>query len=345
MKCRLLFLFTAILFFSCNKKTKDDFIVHYIESNISDTLLTAQKLPIDVLNPTGIVSLDTFLILVQRHEEAMLRIYSSRSNQFLGAILQKGEGPDEVLLFNRLNQNGMYDGDAKLWIQSFATFMGLLNVNKSLEQNKTVFDKKYSFHNTRKTIFLQSNVVFNLNDSTFLLAKDPVRSETFEKNPNPFYVKLNYNTENVSDTLYYFNFSNIKMGNEPLFSGYQALKPDKSKVALFHTYMDAFTIIDLETGKKYQYGLSRTGLDPEFAMSRKKQIHYEACATDSLLFGLKKDEKQNGYLHIYDWDGNEKQILNLNAHVLFFSVDEQNKSLYCIDDEDQILKYDLKGFL
>lgn len=38
-------------------------------------------------------------------------------------------------------------------------------------------------------------------------------------------------------------------------------------------------------------------------------------------------------------------ILNLNAHVLFFSVDEQNKSLYCIDDEDQILKYDLKGFL
>lgn len=340
------FFIISFSFFGCKNGAKKDFVVSYVEGNYVDTILIPHKLSIDILNPTAIVSIDTFLIMLQRHEQDMLRVYSTRSEQFLGAFLRKGNGPDEVVLFNRLNQYEMEGNDAKLWIQSFGIYMGLLNVNESLKQNKTVFDKKYSFENTRKNIFLESNVVFNLDSSTFLMAKDPMRSGEFEKNPNPFFVKYNYTTESVLDTIYFHDFKNVSWEDNLLFSSYKVIKPDKSKVAFFLSYMEAFTIIDLKTGYKFEYGLTSSGLDPRLAISRKSTVHNEACATETLVFALRRgEEKENSFLYAYDWNGNEKYKFDLNAHILFFSVNEKLKTLYCIDTEDQILKYDLQDFM
>lgn len=337
-----------IVLIGCKENKKESFSIKYAKEVSVEYSLSPDTLPIDMLNPTGIVAIDTFLVFVQRHEDKIIKVYSATDCRLLGNFLSKGNGPDEVVLFTRFNQFFQRDTESLLWIQSYPNYMGLLNVNKSVKENKTIFDKKVSFtaNNGMKNLFGESNVVFELSDSVFLLTKDPVRSQTVEENPNPFYVKLNYVSRQVYDTIYINDLKDISFENRLIYSAYPVIRPtSKDKVALFYTYMDAIVLIDLESKEKTKVGLSEMGLNTQYAIQQKSQVHYEAFATDSFIFGLRKDDAAQSLLYVYDWDGIFKYKINLNANISYFSINEKNKMLYGIDDEDHILAYDLKEVL
>ena len=59
--------------------------------------------------------------------------------------------------------------------------MGLLNINKSIKNNNTFFEKKVDFtkSNDMKNIFEESNAVFELSDSVFLLTKRSYKISNF----------------------------------------------------------------------------------------------------------------------------------------------------------------------
>lgn len=337
-------LLSFILLIGCKKYENNKFTTKYIKEEAVEYSLSPQLLPIDILNPTGIVAIDTFLVFVQRHENKIIKVYSVNDYKILGNFLRKGNGPNEIVLFTRFNQFFQQNNESLLWIQSYPNFMGLLNINKSIKNNNTFFEKKVDFtkSNDMKNIFEESNAVFELSDSVFLLTKDPIRSQTFKENTNPFYVKLNYCSNIVYDTIYINNLKGINFENNLIYSDYPVIKPNRDKIALFYTYMDAIIIIDLNTKNKTKIGLSNMGLNTKYAIEQKKQIHYEAFATDSLLFGLRKDKNNNSVLYTYDWNGVFKYKLYLNANVLYFSINEKNKTLYGIDEDDHILAYDLK---
>lgn len=339
--CILLLLIVSV---GCKKQEKNKFALKYVTDEVVEYSLSPRLLPIDILNPTGIVAIDTFLVFVQRHENKIIKVYGINDCMMLGNFLSKGNGPDEVVLFTRFNQFYQQNDESLIWIQSYPNFMGLLNINKSINENKTIFNKKIDFkvNNNMKNIFEESNAVFELNDSVFLLTKDPIRSQTFKENTNPFYVKLNHCLNIVYDTIYINDLDDINFDNKLIYSAYPAIKPSKDKIALFYTYMDAIIIIDLNSKNKTKVGLSNMGLNTKYAIQQKAQMHYEAFATDSLIFGLRKDKNSNAVLHVYDWSGNFKYKLYLNANVLFFSINEKNKMLYGIDADDHILAYDLK---
>lgn len=336
-----------IVLVGCEKNKKNVFEIKYVKEEVVEYSFSPRLLPIDILNPTGIVAIDTFLVFVQRHEDKMIKVYSINDYKILGNFLSKGNGPDEVVLFTRFNQFFQRNDKSLLWIQSYPNFMGLLDVNKSVMENKTIFDKKVDFtsNNNIKNLFEESNAVFELSDSVFLLTKDPIRSQTFKENTNPFYVKLNYCLNMVYDTIYINDLEDISFENRLIYSAYPTIKPSRDKVALFYTYMDAIIIIDLNTKSKTKIGLSNMGLNTRYAIEQKAQIHYEAFATDSLIFGLRKDKNSNSVLYAYDWNGIFKYKIKLNANVSYFSINEKDKMLYGIDGEDHILAYDLKKML
>lgn len=126
------------LLIGCKGVSKDTQI-KYLHDQVEEISLLPNIVPIDLLNPTGIVAIDTFLIFVQRHEEKMIKV---------------------------------------------------------------------------------------------------------------FYVKMNYNTNELSDTIYINDFEKVEMKDILIYSAYPAIKPDLGKMALFATYMDAITIINLESGRK-----------------------------------------------------------------------------------------------
>lgn len=336
------YLFLIILLLSCQKSQEGKFETQYVEETTKEYSVTPQVLPIDILNPTGIVALDTFLVFVQRHEDKILKIYNTKGKELTKNILQKGKGPNDVILFTRFNQYYQKDGNSLVLIQSYPNSIGLLNINKSVQAGNAVFDYKENFNTGDKSqIFEESNAIFELNDSELLLTKDPVRSQTINENSNPFFVRWNYRTNEISDTIYINNLKDISWDNLLIYSAYPAIRPSKDKVAWFYTYMDAIIIIDINTKEKTKLGLSPMGLDTEFAIKMKSQVHHEAFATDSLIFGLRKEQGGKSVLYTYDWNGIFKYKIHLNENVLYFSINESDKTLYGIDDKDRILAYKL----
>lgn len=342
MKYYILYFSFIFFFLSCQKSQEGKFETQYVEETTKEYSVTPQVLPIDILNPTGIVALDTFLVFVQRHEDKILKIYSTKGRELTKNILQKGDGPNDVVLFTRFNQYYQKDGNSLVLIQSYPNSIGLLNINKSVQEGRAVFDYKENFVNGEKAlIFEESDVIFELNDSELLLTKDPVRSQTVNENPNPFFVRWNYRTNEVSDTIYINNLKDVSWDNRLIYSAYGVIKPTNDKVAWFYTYMDAIILIDIKTKEKIKLGLSPMGLDKEYAIKMKSQVHHEAFATDSLIFGLRKEKDNKSVLYAYDWNGIFKYKIHLNENVLYFSINESDKTLYGIDDKDRILSYKL----
>lgn len=97
-------LLLLILSVSCKKYENNKFTIKYIKEEAVEYSLSPQLLPIDILNPTGIVAIDTFLVFVQRHENKMIKVYSINDYKILGNFLSKGNGPNEIVLFTRFNQ-------------------------------------------------------------------------------------------------------------------------------------------------------------------------------------------------------------------------------------------------
>lgn len=95
---------------------------------LCDTFLRKEKLPIDVLYPTDLLAVDTFLLVFQHHEENMIQVYGTESLKHLGSFLKKGSGPNEVVTFGLVSQWYMENGDPKVVIQSYPNYLGILNV-------------------------------------------------------------------------------------------------------------------------------------------------------------------------------------------------------------------------
>ena len=68
-------LLSFILLIGCKKYENNKFTTKYIKEEAVEYSLSPQLLPIDILNPTGIVAIDTFLVFVQRHENKIITRY------------------------------------------------------------------------------------------------------------------------------------------------------------------------------------------------------------------------------------------------------------------------------
>ena len=93
--------------------------------------------------------------------------------------------------------------------------------------------------------------------------------------------------------------------------------------------------------------LDKKGFDIGYAaMSRRIGIHYDAPATNELIFSLRKNgQSGNSYLRVYDWEGIPKYGITLDREIREFSIQEKTKRLYAIADESEVLVYDLSNIL
>lgn len=51
------------------------------------------------------------------------------------------------------------------------------------------------------------------------------------------------------------------------------------------------------------------------------------------------------FIHVFDWDGNFKYMLNAAHPLKYPYLDAEKGHLYAIDEEDNILLYDISRFL
>lgn len=91
MKIVLLFLAISFLTSSCVKveKTYSNIVQKHIPDSCITISLEKKELPIDLIYPTDIQVVDTFLLVSQHHDENIIQAYSTLSLKHLGSFLKK----------------------------------------------------------------------------------------------------------------------------------------------------------------------------------------------------------------------------------------------------------------
>ena len=355
MKIVLLFLAISFLTSSCVKveKTYSNIVQKHIPDSCITISLEKKELPIDLIYPTDIQVVDTFLLVSQHHNENIIQAYSTLSLKHLGSFLKKGSGPNEVMAFGLIAQSYTEFGNPKLIIQSYPNYLGILDIKQSIESGRAVFDKQYRFETILgKDLFWASHSVYVLDSVNLMMTKDPLRSGV--KNDNNFFWEF-YNSEKdvVTRQLKYENFSFV---NSFLKESYRSLKPDRSKVALFYRFFDMVSIADLKSGKVVQVIPSGKSIDPNKVRDIDLRCLYYKMGkcTNDYIFGLyagglsvlKEDDpmsNKNCSLRIYNWHGDLLYNYQFENNIRMFTVDESQSFMYVVTDSDSIIRYDLNN--
>ncbi|ADV44720.1 hypothetical protein [Bacteroides helcogenes] len=336
----LILLLGMVSLASCRHASKSsDFITVLATDTPSVINLPHDTLPIDRMLPTDMVAIDTFLLLMQHHEEKIIKVFSTNTCKFLGEFLRKGGGPNEVVTFGRISQWFMEDGEPKIVIQSYPNYLAVLNIQKSLEAKETVYDRKYTFETEQgKHLFIASNSVYEYNQSELMMTKDPIRSG-IKDNSNDFWEFYDYGKDKVNRKIVYENFTGLI---DPFSkSSNRLLKPDRKKVALLYSMVNLISIVDIEKAQiKQIYPEGRKfDIQDELKRDNRSSCLDEGECTDQYIFAL----SSNSQIDIYNWDGRYVYKADLGDKIRMFSVDNNQKFLYAVNSDDAIIRYDLSA--
>lgn len=352
---KAIFLFVVIYFLTSScvrvEEKKTNIIQKYFPDSCITLSLEKKKLPINLIYPTDIQVVDTFLLVFQHHNENIIQAYSTLSLKYLGSFLKKGSGPNEVMVFGLISQSYTEYGNPKLVIQSYPNYIGILNIKQSIESGKAVFDKKYKFETVLgKDLFLASHSVYILDSVNLMMTKDPLRSG-IKKDNNFFWEFYNSKKDIITRKLKYENFPFM---NSFLKESYRSLNPDRSKVVLFYRFFDMVSIVDLKSGQVVQLIPSGKSIDPNKVRDIDLRcLYYKMgkCTNDYILglyagglSVLKEDNpifNKNCFLRIYNWNGDLLYNYPFKSNIRMFTIDESQRFIYAVTDSDSIIRYDL----
>lgn len=108
-------------------------------------------------------------------------------------------------------------------LQSYPQYLAILDLNETLDKNKTVYEKKYSFTDEqRNSVFTSSNTAFYIEENVFLLTKAPERSGKIEDN-NTYFELYDYAKNKIIKSFYATDLPFIPQAFQ-LYKGVLSLK-------------------------------------------------------------------------------------------------------------------------
>ena len=309
--------------------------------------LEGEVVPLDILKPTSFVVVDSFFVVGEDNAESQMFIFNRNTLELLVSLFPKGDGPDDIILMAPIYQWGKVDNELEVWINSLYKYHGALNINKTVAQNKPVFNTKYVFNQYKKTespIFV-SNHKFALKDSSFYLSMDLSRSGSIRHNINKNIVNYDYKTDKMSEPFYVTNYKWEKI-SQLLMACDMGMRADEAKIAVGYRYFNQLVILDMKTKSRIYITQEPDFFTVEEAhnkQSNKSQFYYSYVAvTDHLIFALNQKDKVNTcHFDVFDWEG--KPVCQLRMPGIFYSpfIDSETKMIYVLNENFDIWSFKL----
>ncbi|MDD3040178.1 hypothetical protein [Bacteroides sp.] len=362
MKFSLYLCITCFILFStsCRKNNQrginsQNKTTDYIEAiPTTKSALEGDTMLYNALYPTGICIVDTFLLIAQHKDKNLIHVYSLNDTTFLGCFLNKGGGPNEVAIWSNFTQVWKENDGCKILIQSYPTFIAILNLEQSLKEGKAVFDSRDSYETgSNHDIMLSSNIAYRINNDTILFNRAPQRIK-------------DCNNYNIFGTLYdikqkkeikSFQYTNLPSSNYfLLYSGRTALHPKQTKICFAGSFLNIISITDLKTGELLQIfpDGEKTNID-KIVSQMEDQSYYQDClATDDRIILLSNkgqsntslfEEKYKSYLEIYDWNGKHHHSLIIPESIYYIALDSRKGHIYAILEDGGVKRYNINSFL
>jgi hypothetical protein len=316
-------------------------------------LLEAEKFVVDMPGIVNLSIVDTVVLAnIYSDPEILLQAYSLNSMEPMGTILKKGEGPDEFLHTNVSIQFTEDSTGCKFWgYDSNLRLFYLLNITKTIEEQRTVIEKKYDL---RKLGF--NGQWIYVSDSLLLATNWTIDNmEVFTYNPQKD--QITYRTQLFDVT------HNTSLNHIHAFSHILDVKPDLSKIVIDMLYLNQLHIISLNnTEDRVSFSTSKhPGNFEQIIRTNTADLvtyYKDIRVTDRFIFAnytphSLRDENDitKTVIHVFDWEGNPVARIDMPHYTPYFAIDEKRGFLYGLSEGDSfteqeiLYRYDLTELL
>lgn len=333
MKLKLLLLISSLYLLGCSPVNLTDNSIRIVSySDFGDIIeLKGETFELDsVWKPERVYSLDSMIILTDRTCDNIVQIYSKNNRNIIGQNIPFGIGPNEKISCWSLQftDNKVYAFD--------------LQVCDLSEYNRNDFFSKHG--STYKTVISIPGAtdILALNNGKYVAAHfedDDSMLSLYDSLGIRENVHVDFPKMNLGQSL--TNFQKRKFFETRLYYN------SKNNI-VFVTYLctDLFDIYDSNLKLLHRiYGpdhfIPCLKINPTTIGSTEdtKFSSLSSCLTDNyiwVLYGGTNDINRRDKILVFDYQGNPQKIYHLNLSVHCISVDETEKTIYCIGENPEI---------
>lgn len=358
----LFILFFSIILLSC-KKGENSYLngsLSLVSDNDNYDTLIGKKFTLDSIYSGSMYVYDTLLVFVSNKDPmSKVSVFNLNTKALIGNFCPEGKGPEEATTIYSYGQIFKKGNDVCLWIEKDATELKVLNITQSLRTHKINYGERFSCADPQG---LTLNYIFKLDGNEYLAKNQAQRlfKNSYENIPGKYAV-YNIRTGKVkSERLIYRKSISSKFMDsdyqiEAVYSTFDMIKPDYSKVALAMVHLPQINILNIADGNiiavrlKGYAGFKSLEADPKtfkiynrFIVVDDDYIFVPFVNLPALGMNMLSETNQ---LYVYNWSGKLVKKFYLDKPFFNLALDRVNKVIYTYDNKDEIYRFDIKSQL
>lgn len=298
-------------------------------------------------------------------------VYDAGTNDFLGSVGKRGQGPGEFYGAQYAGQYYDEGGDTFIWVNDAPQYrITSINVTESLRSGKTIFGRVIKHHPK-----------YNFQNALYVVEGDLVGYQPgFIPNTNKYplhilrggaSVEIKGGGDGWVDVGDYPSMTGLDLipNGESFITAFNradiAMKPDQSRFVVAMKHYDRLDIFgkngevinSVRHPERYrEYNATEVyAPNTRFKLEDRFDYYQRVVTTDNYIYALYynrnmrefNDEMGEGVeIRVFDWDGEPKFLLKCPDNLLLIAVDEKNGFMYGhVEDEQKFMRYSLESIL
>lgn len=301
---------------------------------------------LELVGGNSIQIIDTLLLVQHQYSEPTFYwdIYNLNDFTHIKSILRRGRGPNEVLFADYTGQFEMADGDIWMYFTDLnAGKFHKINLTESIRSGNDVIELISEIDRDKIPCFAIDN-------DTFIYD---------QYNPDKGNVNLIKGDNSWKNPIWSKEiYSNITLDDSYMLLIHTILYNAKNKKAcVIPPYIDHIQIIDCDGNNDMILSTAKSDTWPAIKQDgfneSIKSFYKSTKVTDDFIFSMYVNKKiselgttpEETEIHVFDWDGNAVTKIRLKDHITSFAVDTKHRTLYGIDNMNQLYSYDINACL
>lgn len=360
-KYLFILLFTSLSLFSCKENIYYLPNINHVNTDSIISLIKGERIQVDEIGLRSLQTIDSFIIAYTYNPDCQLIIYNTDFN-CIAKLCPKGRGHNE---FNELVSLEMSRFMSNSWNiivkDAVNNKVCMIDISKSIkEQHCIITDTLGEDESFEQNYFLNDNRSFVLKNVSYEDARDNLFY------PPLFYIINGHGKKTYID-IYPVIAPNIEAAglSTIIYQFMLTIKPDCSKIAISQRFTDITTMVDLNDFSCYGIAgndyvdindiIINNNSENNPIFNKIKNGAIGLYTSDKYFFELYdertiyesdfENKSLKTSIRVYNWNGDFVTKLNFDESLTSITYNDTNKSLYALDKDENIYRYNLKDIL